>query len=117
MSHFLQTAVRALRAAGLALCLIGAVGAMPAWAQHLLEGGTPPRKSDYVGALKRWQPLAERGDAVAQYHLGLMYKYGEGVDEDQARALALFQQSADQGDSFGIRALARLKDELKASKP
>jgi len=87
MSRFLQTAV-------LALCLIGAA---LSWAQHLLEGGAPPRKSDYVGALKRWQPLAERGDAVAQYHLGVMVEYGFGVRKNEAAALHWYHKAAEQG--------------------
>ena len=34
---------------------------------------------DYATALKEWKPLAEEGNADAQYNLGVMYKNGWGV--------------------------------------
>ena len=34
------------------------------------------------------QELAEQGDAVAQYNLGVMYRNGEGVTEDDVEASA-----------------------------
>lgn len=33
---------------------------------------------DYATALREYRPLAEQGDAVAQLHLGIMYKNGIG---------------------------------------
>ena len=40
--------------------------------------------------------LAESGDAEAQYQLGCMYYYGEGVEQDCYKALEWFTKSADQ---------------------
>ena len=37
---------------------------------------------DYETALKEWRPLAEQGDASAQYYLSVMYEAGLGVPED-----------------------------------
>ena len=34
-------------------------------------------KGDYETALKEWRPLAEQGNAKAQYNLGLMYDMGK----------------------------------------
>jgi len=36
-------------------------------------------RGDYTTALREWTPLAEQGDADAQYVLGLMYHNGLGV--------------------------------------
>ena len=41
------------------------------------------QKGDFATALREWTPLAEKGDAIAQYNLGLMYRQGQGVKKDQ----------------------------------
>ena len=35
-----------------------------------------------MAALREWTPLAEQGDAHAQYNLGSMYGLGQGVLQD-----------------------------------
>ena len=40
------------------------------------EGLAAARRGDYVTALREFRPLAERGDANAQYRLGSMYGGG-----------------------------------------
>jgi TPR repeat protein len=35
-------------------------------------------RGDFATALREWKPLAEQGDAVAQFNLGLMYANGDG---------------------------------------
>ena len=40
---------------------------------------------------------AEQGDAKAQYYLGDMYEYGEGVPEDDAVAVKWYTKAAEQG--------------------
>lgn len=48
-------------------------------------------------SLKRWLPLAERGDAEAQYHVARIYANGmSGVDTDFALAAQWYQRAADQ---------------------
>ena len=42
---------------------------------------------------------AEQGDAEAQYNLGLIYRTGEGVPQDDAEAVHWYRLAADQGDS------------------
>lgn len=42
--------------------------------------------------------LAEANNAEAVYHLGMAYKTGAGVAEDQAKALAAFRKAAELGD-------------------
>ena len=54
-------------------------------------------RGDYAAALREWRPLAEQGDAKAQYALGLMYDEGMGVPEDDAEAAEWFRKAAEQG--------------------
>ena len=46
----------------------------PAWAADFDKGLTAYNNGDYATALKQWTPLAEQGDARAQYNLGVMYR-------------------------------------------
>ncbi len=41
----------------------------------------------YEAALGEFRPLAQSGDPAAQYHLGLMFKDGRGVQKDPVTAL------------------------------
>ncbi len=41
---------------------------------------------DYATAFEKWRPLAEQGDADAQYGLGVMYAEGLGVPQDFVQA-------------------------------
>ena len=43
------------------------------------KGLDTAKRGDYATALREWKPLAEQGDADAQYNLGLMYANGHGV--------------------------------------
>jgi hypothetical protein len=52
---------------------------------------------DYAAALKEWRPIAEEGDAAAQFNVGLMYYDGKGVAQNFDEARRWFQRSADQG--------------------
>lgn len=44
------------------------------------------KKQDYAAALREWRVLAEQGDNNAQYALGRMYYYGQGVPRDTRQA-------------------------------
>ena len=41
---------------------------------------------------------ADAGDAEAQYSLGMMYAYGEGVPEDDVEAVKWYRMAAEHGD-------------------
>ena len=79
----------------LALVLACALSA-PAWA-GFDEGLAAAERGDYETALREWRPLAERGDADAQYNLGVMYDTGQGVAQDYAEALKWYRRAAEQG--------------------
>ena len=57
---------------------------------HLSLGDTAFKKRDYATALREWTPLANRGDADAQFGLGYMYANGEGVPQNSVRACLLY---------------------------
>lgn len=40
---------------------------------------------------------SNQGDASAQYNLGLMYEYGQGVPQDYAKAMEYYTKAANQG--------------------
>ena len=42
---------------------------------------------------------AEKGDATAQFNLGLLYDNGQGVTQDYAEALKWYRKAADQGNA------------------
>jgi hypothetical protein len=42
---------------------------------------------------------AEQGDAEAQWRLGLMYEFGEGVAQDYAEARRWYRKAAEQGNA------------------
>ena len=52
---------------------------------------------DYQEAFRLLEPLAEQGNAQAQYKLGLMYGSGEGVTQDYAKAVPWYRRAAEQG--------------------
>lgn len=49
--------------------------------------------------IAQWRKEAEAGHPDAQYNLAYIYENGLGVPKDEAKALELYQQAADQGHS------------------
>jgi len=70
--------------------------AAPAWADFK-AGVDAYQRGDYATALREWQPLAEQGQALAQYNLGLLYANGQGVSKDDAQAQQWYEKAAAQG--------------------
>ena len=70
--------------------------AVPAWADYL-AGVDAYLRGNYATALSELRPLAEQGDADAQYNLGLMYDKGYGVPQDYGQARQWYEKAAAQG--------------------
>ncbi|MSO73363.1 MAG: sel1 repeat family protein, partial [Rhodospirillaceae bacterium] len=68
-------------------------------AQDFAKGVAAYNAKDYATALKEWRPLAEQGNASAQYNLGLMYDNGQGVTQDYKEAVRLYGLAAAQGNA------------------
>ena len=62
----------------------------------LTEGLDALRKNDFAAAVAELRPLADRGDAEAQYRVGLMYEFGKGYPQDKAQGIAWFRKAAAQ---------------------
>ena len=72
--------------------------AVPAWADFQ-AGMDANNREEYATALREWRPLAEQGDALAQYNLGVLYRKGRGVPQDDVQALQWYQKAAAQGQA------------------
>jgi hypothetical protein len=57
-------------------------------------------------AVRWYRRAADLGWAVGQYHLGLCYLEGKGVEQDEERALELMRSSADQENPGAMSELA-----------
>ena len=70
--------------------------AAPAWA-GFAEGVAAYKRGDYETALRELRPLANQGNAEAQFNLGVMYDKGEGVPQDDTEAVKWYRKAAEQG--------------------
>jgi len=69
---------------------------LPTWT--ILGGGYQSYLSGhYDNAYQEWLPLAELGDAEAQYNLGVMHDEGAGREQNPAEAAAWYHKAAKQG--------------------
>ena len=72
--------------------------ASPAYADSYASGLEAYGRGEYAEALRILKPLAEQGDARAQYGLGKIYETGGGqIAADEAVAAAWYRKSAVQG--------------------
>ena len=106
-----------LPAAAALLALTLVAGALaPAQAQisdRFLAGYNAYVKQDYATALYYWRPLAEDGNAEAQYDLGIMYLNGQGVKQDIAEAIKWFSISRDAHFAAAVTAMDQLETSAK----
>lgn len=65
---------------------------------------------DYRQAFLRLKPVAEAGNADAQYALAYMYYYGQGVIEDRKLALEWMKKSAAQGQKDALKGLEMMQN-------
>jgi len=75
------------------VCLV-----VPAWADFQ-AGMEANNRGDYATALREWRPLAEQGDALAQYNLGVLYRKGRGVQQNDVQARQWYAKAAAQGQA------------------
>ena len=61
------------------------------------EGIAAFEKKDYVTAFKELLPVANSGNAQAQYYVSRLYTAGQGVEKDKKEAFRLLALSAQQG--------------------
>lgn len=61
------------------------------------DGVVAYEREDYLTAASHFTKAAEQGDSDAQYNLGLMYKSGKGVRQDEKVAFKWYKKAAEQG--------------------
>ncbi|MFP5350416.1 MAG: tetratricopeptide repeat protein [Gammaproteobacteria bacterium] len=80
------------------LTVIIAAGIAPAWADKS-SALVAYENGNYKEAARQFRPLAENGDAEAQYYLGYLYEKGRGVAKDPALMRKWYQRAADGGNA------------------
>ena len=75
--------------------LLGSTGT--SWSADYDKGLAAYQSGDYATALREWTPLDEQGDAGAQFNIGAMNRYGEGVLQDYRTAIKWLTLAAEQG--------------------
>ena len=79
------------------VCLFALSG--QATADSLPDAERAYNAKDYAKAAKLFRPLAEQGNAKAQFNLGLMYGNGQGVPQDYKETVKWYRLAAEQGDA------------------
>lgn len=98
---------------GASMVLAAVLWAVPCRAQDFGTGIDAYNRGDFAAAAATWKPLAERGDAKAQYMLGQLYRRGKGVERDYDLALKWFEAAADQGSPSAMYWLGWMYDNKK----
>ena len=80
------------------------------------EGITYFKTKKYRDAFIRLKPVAEKGQPDAQYAVGYMYYYGEGVVEDRTRAWYWITRAARAGQPDAVEAAAMLSQPKRSKK-
>src|SRR5213595_432263 len=81
----------------LVAAMLTAMLAAPLSAQSVKAGIDAWQRADYPSAVAIWRPLAEGGDADAQFNLGQAYRLGRGVPLDLGAAKLWFERAARSG--------------------
>jgi len=79
------------------LAVFSVFTSLAAQANSYNQGFLAAESGDYKSAMKNWGPLAESGDAVAQFNLAMLYHSGSGLPQDEAEAVKWYIKSAENG--------------------
>ena len=79
----------------------------------IIEGDLEDTRAAYTAGdhekeFRLLKPLAEQGNSEAQMVLGVMHEKGEGVAEDDAKAVYWYRKAAEQGDDGAQQALGEM---------
>jgi TPR repeat protein len=75
--------------------------------------------ADYPKALKMFIPLAEKGDRMSQFQVGMMIEQGQGADPNLNQAFDWYMKAAQQGVADAYFALGQIysRGEIVAKDP
>ncbi|HKX92155.1 MAG TPA: SPOR domain-containing protein [Sphingomicrobium sp.] len=82
--------------------------AAPLPAQSVKAGTDAWTSGDYTTAVAIWRPLAEKGDADAQFNMAQAYRFGRGVSLNLATAQTWYERAADKGHAMAQYILGRM---------
>jgi len=68
---------------------------------QFLQGLRHSLGADAAGAVASYRLAADRGNALAQFNLAMMYELGQGMEPDCVEATKWFLKAAQQGDAGG----------------
>ena len=81
---------------------------MPTMCQNASWGSLSlKQQQDIEEVVRLWEGAAEKGNANAQYNLGIMYDQGHGVDVNFSKAIKWYEKAAEQGHA---KAQERIKE-------
>ena len=81
----------------LSVFLLSALVSSSSLSADFAKGLDAYQRGDYASAFVEWIPLAEQGNASAQYNLGRMYRNGDDVSQDYGSAINWYILAAEQG--------------------
>ena len=70
------------------------------------SGFLAAESGEYQKAANQWGSLAGKGHAVAQFNMGLLYHSGSGVELNEGKAVSLYHQAAENGNTYAQEYLA-----------
>lgn len=92
------------------LSLISACSGQSMEVNQYNQGKAAFEQQNYQAAYKSLEPLAQAGNPDAQYALGYLYYYGDGVPKNENKAKYWMQRAATQGQKSAEQALVQLDD-------
>src|SRR5512141_173300 len=85
------------RTAAAVILIISLFMAVPVIAGQFENATKAYERGDYKTAYRLFKPLAEQGNADAQYNLGIMYDHGQGVPQAYTKAVRWYRKAAEKG--------------------
>ena len=86
---------------GLASASLCALTPILAFAGPYEDGVAAYDAENYEQAYRLLKPLAGKHDGAAEYYLGVMYEYGNGIVQSDKQAIHWYKRSAEHGDPDG----------------
>jgi len=80
----------------------------------VMDGVIAYKAGRYDNAFQIWKPLAEGGNAHAQFHLGALYFEGRGVAEDLSSACIWLKSASTSGYRRAHTLLARVRGKMRS---
>ena len=77
------------------------------WSNEFEQAVKDYNKGSYIKALNSFYVLAKKGDAQAQYNVGMIYANAKGVKADISEAMQWYEKAAKQGNSAAQYNLAQ----------